>query len=795
MPYVLVEDFRSGLDTRRTNVTSVPGSLLTLTNAHITRGGEIEKRRAFVELADLPSETEGLAAAGGQIYVFGTAEPSDITLPSSQPNLNYVQIRHPNLEAEFQVSGGSGDSGNTIEVSVGATNLLNTASVTHTGDDETTADAIVVSINAASHSYEARSFDNRVIVRGQAASVGDVFTLGGTATTSGATSFQSVALTEVLSVDFFDGDPYVVAQYADGRIYHYWVGQTTGVSIPINRIADWFDSRARNQFVVTNGTDGGTAASGSFDVTGGSSRIEDVLRTVRVNNVQLFDTTVSHTGVNSTTATAVAEAINAKTSVPNYTATAVGNTVTITAEDIGVAANGYEISFALGGNFTTGSVVNMTGGVDNAITSITVGGKEVLGEQIKWQVSNEDTAERIAAQVNSFLSSPNLESSAVGSTVNLVAEDAGIELNGSVIVITTSGDVETQFFGSPLKNTMAEGSDPALLTSYSPGKYARAFRDQMHSVSGSVWHFSAIADPSEWNSGAASPSEGLINLSNNARGSERLLSIANYFNNLAVFAEQAVQIWFKDPDPANDTQVQVLNNTGTIAGKSVVEFGDSDVFYLSFTGIRSLRARDSSNAAFVGDIGNPIDELVIEEIQSDERTARKATGILSPRDGRYLLALGEKVYVFSYFPGSKVSAWSIYEPGFAVEFWAWDGRQVLCRAGNTLYSLGGINNDQFDDSTVTVQMPFLDAKQPATVKLYHALDAVLTNDWRVYISTDPSDIEINEEVATINQTTYALGNVSISARSTHIALKLVCESDGPAKLGNVAVHFDSGEVG
>jgi hypothetical protein len=81
------------------------------------------------------------------------------------------------------------------------------------------------------------------------------------------------------------------------------------------------------------------------------------------------------------------------------------------------------------------------------------------------------------------------------------------------------------------------------------------------------------------------------------------------------------------------------------------------------------------------------------------------------------------------------------------------------------------------------------------VKLYHALDAVLTNDWRVYISTDPSDIEINEEVATINQTTYALGNVSISARSTHIALKLVCESDGPAKLGNVAVHFDSGEVG
>ena len=51
MPYILVEDFRGGLDARRTNVTAPPGSLVTLTNAHITRGCELEKRPAFVELA------------------------------------------------------------------------------------------------------------------------------------------------------------------------------------------------------------------------------------------------------------------------------------------------------------------------------------------------------------------------------------------------------------------------------------------------------------------------------------------------------------------------------------------------------------------------------------------------------------------------------------------------------------------------------------------------------------------------------------------------------------------------
>ena len=78
------------------NVTATPGTLVTLENAHITRGGEIEKRPAFVELADLPSNTTGLAASGGQIYVFGDAAPSSINFaPGTPSNINYVRLQHP----------------------------------------------------------------------------------------------------------------------------------------------------------------------------------------------------------------------------------------------------------------------------------------------------------------------------------------------------------------------------------------------------------------------------------------------------------------------------------------------------------------------------------------------------------------------------------------------------------------------------------------------------------------------------------------------------------------------------
>ena len=294
MPYLLVEDFRGGLDNRRSNVTSTPGTLVTLKNAHITRGGEIEKRPAFVQLATLPSNTTGLAAANGQIYVFGSVASSSVNFASGTPaNVNYVQLAHPSGEE----------------------------------------------------------------------------------------------LVKVLDTDFFDGNVYASAQFADGRIYHYYNG---------TRITDWFDGRARNQFSITAGTAGGTSATGSFQVTGGTANPGDNIRVVRVNNVDLFSTPVAHTGLNGTTATNVANAINSATTTPNYTASASGNTVTITSVTTGVTVNGFAVTVLVDGNATVGSITNMSGGVDNAITNITVDGVSIISSQIPWATSNTNTAALVA---------------------------------------------------------------------------------------------------------------------------------------------------------------------------------------------------------------------------------------------------------------------------------------------------------------------------------------------------------------------------------------------------------------
>jgi hypothetical protein len=151
--------------------------------------------------------------------------------------------------------------------------------------------------------------------------------------------------------------------------------------------------------------------------------------------------------------------------------------------------------------------------------------------------------------------------------------------------------------------------------------------------------------------------------------------------------------------------------------------------------------------------------------------------------------------VFSFFPSSKVSAWSVYEPGFVVDRWAYDGRQTLCRSGNTLYSLGGENGDVYDSSEVVVQMPFLDGSSPATFKDFHAIDVTCENVWDVSIATDPQDIETREEVATVYKTTFGLGRAGITGYSTHIAPRLRCQQPGRAKLGNIAIHYTAAESG
>lgn len=98
MSYLVIEDFKAGLDLRGSMLRSKPGTLTSLINGHINAGGEVEKRFKFTSLGKVSaSPTFGFVPTSTRLYVFGSVAAATVnaTLNSSPTGLYYQQLKHP----------------------------------------------------------------------------------------------------------------------------------------------------------------------------------------------------------------------------------------------------------------------------------------------------------------------------------------------------------------------------------------------------------------------------------------------------------------------------------------------------------------------------------------------------------------------------------------------------------------------------------------------------------------------------------------------------------------------------
>ncbi|MBI2240294.1 MAG: hypothetical protein HYU59_05760 [Magnetospirillum gryphiswaldense] len=681
MGSIWVKEFTGGLDTRRMPETASGAVLIKATNGHINRGGEFEKRAAFVAEYALPAGTIGLAHDKNGVFVFGH-QATPIGLPVG---VSYQRLQHPD----------------------------------------------------------------------------------------GVT-----ALVRVPSFDLYAGKIYAVGEFADGSLYHFYDGV---------RVTDFNDGRARASFRVTDGSvQPATRAVGSFEVTGGSSGVGNQITTITIDGVAIISGAISFGASTADTASAIASAINSHTSSPDYTASANGQTVTVTAAATGPTVNGKAVIVTTGGDVTVGNSQVMAGGADiaaSALTALTVDGVVLIAAPVNWSTSNSATASAIAAAVNAYSSTPDYTATAVGDQVNVIAAAAGTTANGKVVAFgLANGLVVTPSSGL----TMAGGTDTTLV----PGSFVKTIGSRMHCVSGPNEHFSGIRQPTKWTTDTTGA--GFIDMSTQASGAEVLTSLATYQKYVAVFAERVVQIWLFDSDPNNNAQIQVLNNTGTASPRSVTQFGDNDLFYCDESGLRSLRARDSSNAAATTDIGVPVDTLIVEKLRTlttEERN--RVTGLIEPRDGRFWLVMKDMIFVFSYFPGSKISAWSTYEPGFDIDDAVVFRRRVYVRSGDDIYVYGGLDTEfAYDATEAEAWLPYLDAGQPARTKDFNGMDAAVEGEWRVGVALRPTNEGVEDDGPVIYETTYGRERVPLTGSSTHISVRCKSVGTGPATLSAVVVHFE-----
>ena len=368
----------------------------------------------------------------------------------------------------------------------------------------------------------------------------------------------------------------------------------------------------------------------------------------------------------------------------------------------------------------------------------------------------------------------------------------GVTGQGKKIVITVAGTVEVgdkfniklgeRNFGYANKPT---GLVSALLT----------LKKKLYATSETILFFSAIDAPMKWEPDV-DIGAGFINMFNEFTGGEKLRALASYSDRLAILARTTIQIWNVDVDPARNSQVQVLDNIGVLAPESVTQVGDVDVFFLADSGIRSLRSRDINNIAFSADVGNPIDDLVLADIRALGAAAEGCLGLIDPTDGRYWLVMGEKVYVFSHFSGSKISAWSTYAPGFEIKRGLVHGGRIWVRADDGhLYLYGGSDNNTYDDCAIEGDLPFLSTGTPATMKEFTAFDAVVENEWTFSLGTNPERADQRDVIGTLWAPSFDMRRIAVNAEGTHFSVRFTCTKPGYARLSNLIIHYTPYEAG
>lgn len=602
----------------------------------------------------------------------------------------------------------------------------------------------------------------------------------------------ATALVRIRSSDLYAGKLYVVGEFADGSLHHFYDGV---------RVTDWFDGRSRATFTVANGAvTPAVAAIGSFEVTTGASGGVDKFTSVLIDGTNILGTTINHTGNNATTAAAIAAQITSNVSAPDYTATADGQTVNIVAAIPGTAPNGKGITVGVAGAAAVGNVVPMHGGVAQitaTLVDLKVNGVSIIAAPVLWATSNEATATAIAAAVNSHTSVPDYTASVTNASVSLAAATPGAGPNGFVVdYVRANGLVIT-----PATLVMADGATAA--GTFQPGSFVRTIGQKVYSVSGPNMHFSGIKAPTKWTT--ATVGAGFIDLSSESSGAEELMGIARYQNLVAVFAERVVQVWYVDPDPALNRQGQMLNNTGTSCPRSISTFGDTDVFYLDESGLRSLRARDSSNAAATTDIGVPVDDLITAKLGTlDDNERRQVVSLIEPINGRFWLVMRDQIFVFSFFNGAKVSAWSTYDASyigeggetffFDVDYALAFKRRVYLRSGDTIFVYGGLPSGRAFDATVAeAWLPYLDANDPTRSKEWHGLDLAMRGQWAVSAAYYPEDEPSEDLIGIYDKTTYASDSNPFTHQTTHVSLRFRSKGVGPHRLGACVIHYAADE--
>lgn len=349
MSYLVINDFRYGLDKRRIDLALRPGALNDAVNCHITQGGEIEKRKAFVRTA------LALTAGGGPVSTFGlTALETTMEIYGNVPVANI--------------------DGGTIPTDFTYKDLRMIVPVTSTTNIIYTLIDVVYStvfggkafvIGRMSGGFNALFYDGTLIFDSIAGIVraletnnaGILRRLGDAITNTGLYTVSYSVPTGILSVFGPAGATYAL----------------------IIRKVSAAGTLTEQKIAVATAPIPGATASGSFQIVAGSTSAgTNKISQVKVGATNLLGAAVDFDTDTTRTAIALTVAIVAFSGTSGYTATSEGSRVIITSMTEGTTPNDKEIEVTAAGDVCTGICVTTFSGTGFNLNSISANGTNLL---------------------------------------------------------------------------------------------------------------------------------------------------------------------------------------------------------------------------------------------------------------------------------------------------------------------------------------------------------------------------------------------------------------------------------
>ncbi len=258
-------------------------------------------------------------------------------------------------------------------------------------------------------------------------------------------------------------------------------------------------------------------------------------------------------------------------------------------------------------------------------------------------------------------------------------------------------------------------------------------------IASKLWAINAVGDtvrfcktntPRDWTTVSDA---GFLPVGLQQSGATNATALGNYQNRLVCFFPDSAQIWQVDVDPAKHQFLQTVD-IGTTLNYAHANMA-GDVFFYSPAGVRTITAQENTTNLIDTDVGSPIDRELIAGNFINTATAKAQ---YYRGGGQYWLYSGTKAMVYTFSRSAKVSAWSLYEFPFALDYLDELNAELYIRSGDNVYKVSqAVKTDNGTIYPVDVEMSYLDFKAPGILKQIMGMDMVITGSATIAFRFDP----------------------------------------------------------